>query len=70
MLSPHQLAQKSTKDQVKILNPEWHCFAGNTHDVLEQIGIIEEAGVLELMLQWFDLDDIAGAEAFADYVGV
>lgn len=70
MLSSRQLAQKSTKEQVKILNPEWHCFAGNAHDVLEQISIIEEAGVQELMLQWFDKDDIVGAEAFADYVGV
>ena len=33
--------------------------------VIEQIHAYEQAGVEELMLEWFDLDDIESAEAFA-----
>ena len=36
--------------------------------ILEQIQAYAAAGVEELMLQWFDLDDIDGLRAFAKSV--
>jgi F420-dependent oxidoreductase-like protein len=36
--------------------------------IIDQIPAYEEAGVQELMLQWFDLDDIGGLRAFAKKV--
>jgi hypothetical protein len=35
---------------------------------IEQIKVFEAAGVQELMLQWFDMDDIDGLRAFAESV--
>ncbi len=63
-----ELGEKSTAEQIKILNSEWHCFAGNADNILEQLRKYEGAGIEKLMLQWFDVDDIHGAEAFADQV--
>ena len=36
--------------------------------LLEQIKAYADAGVEELILQWFDLDDIDGLRAFAKSV--
>ncbi len=36
--------------------------------ILEQLPAYEDAGVQELMLQWFDLDDIDGLRSFAKKV--
>jgi F420-dependent oxidoreductase-like protein len=39
--------------------------AGNPVQVQEQLTALEEAGVQRVMLQWLDLDDLAGLEALA-----
>ena len=39
--------------------------AGNPVQVQEQLTALEEAGVQRVMLQWLDLDDLAGLEAVA-----
>jgi len=36
--------------------------------IIEQIQSYAGAGVEELMLQWFDMDDIDGLRAFAESV--
>lgn len=41
---------------------------GTGSEVVEQIGAFAEAGVERLMLQWLDLDDLDGLEAFATSV--
>lgn len=43
-------------------------LVGTPEMLIEQIKRDGEAGVQELMLQWFDLDDIAGLRAFAKAV--
>lgn len=43
-------------------------LVGNAEQVREQIALFAQAGVDELMLQWFDLDDMAGLHAFATNV--
>lgn len=39
--------------------------AGSPEQVREQLGRLEEAGLERIMLQWLDLDDMAGLEALA-----
>ncbi|MBI5032492.1 MAG: LLM class F420-dependent oxidoreductase [Chloroflexi bacterium] len=43
-------------------------IVGNAAQVVEQLGRLSEAGVERVMLQWLDLDDIAGLEALAKSV--
>ena len=43
-------------------------IVGPADMVAGQIRAYGEAGVEELMLQWFDLDDIDGLRAFAEQV--
>jgi alkanesulfonate monooxygenase SsuD/methylene tetrahydromethanopterin reductase-like flavin-dependent oxidoreductase (luciferase family) len=45
-----------------------NAIAGTPDAVLEQIQAYAEAGVAELMLQWFDMDDLDGIRAFAETV--
>ncbi len=39
--------------------------AGTPDDLVEQLNQLEKAGIYRVMLQWLDLDDIAGLEAIA-----
>ena len=41
---------------------------GPADEAIAQIRAYGEAGVEELMLQWFDLDDLDGLRAFAEQV--
>lgn len=43
-------------------------LVGNAEQIAGQIAIYAQAGVDELMLQWFDLDDFAGLRGFAESV--
>ncbi len=40
-------------------------IVGVGSEVVEQIGVLAEAGVERIMLQWLDLDDLDGLEALA-----
>jgi len=60
-----ELAPLSLEDALETLRTEWGAIAGPPEVVVEQIHAYEQAGVEELMLEWFDLDDIESAEAFA-----
>lgn len=60
-----ELASLPLEEILEILRTEWGAIAGPPEVVIEQIHAYEQAGVEELMLEWFDLDDIDGAEAFA-----
>jgi F420-dependent oxidoreductase-like protein len=42
--------------------------AGSPSQVREQLKVLEEAGLQRVMLQWLDLDDLAGLEALAKAV--
>jgi F420-dependent oxidoreductase-like protein len=42
--------------------------AGNPEQVKEQLQVLEAAGLQRVMLQWLDLDDLAGLEALAKAV--
>lgn len=43
-------------------------ITGTPAEIVEQLGRLSEVGVQRVMLQWLDLDDLAGLEAFASAV--
>jgi alkanesulfonate monooxygenase SsuD/methylene tetrahydromethanopterin reductase-like flavin-dependent oxidoreductase (luciferase family) len=50
------------------LRSQGNRIVGTADEVVAQIHAYGEAGVEELMLQWFELDDIDGLRAFAEQV--
>jgi F420-dependent oxidoreductase-like protein len=69
------------KDQNEVegkINRRWHgqrtsldlrqhgMIVGTAEEIVEQCQQVAEAGIQRVMLQWLDLDDIAGLEAMAD----
>jgi len=61
-------AGKSLQEVIDILAQQDHEIVGTADMVIEQIKTYEAAGVEELMLQWFGLDDIDGLRTFANSV--
>ncbi|TMD59776.1 MAG: TIGR03560 family F420-dependent LLM class oxidoreductase [Chloroflexi bacterium] len=61
-------ANKSLQEVIDILAARDHEIVGTADMVIEQIKAYKAAGVEELMLQWFDIDDIDGLRAFAKSV--
>jgi F420-dependent oxidoreductase-like protein len=59
------LASLPLEETLEALRTEWGAIAGSAEVAIEQIRAYEQAGVEELMLQWFPADDVGGAEAFA-----
>jgi F420-dependent oxidoreductase-like protein len=58
-------AAKSTAEIAASLRSERNAIVGTPDIVAEQIAAYAAAGVEELMLQWLEMDDIAGLRAFA-----
>jgi alkanesulfonate monooxygenase SsuD/methylene tetrahydromethanopterin reductase-like flavin-dependent oxidoreductase (luciferase family) len=67
-LTDPDYADKSLDEVQHILFTQKHEIVGTADMILEQIKAYAAAGVEELMLQWFDLDDIDGLRAFAKSV--
>lgn len=63
-----EFADLSLEDAVEKLASSGRALAGNAEQILAQIQAYAQAGVDELMLQWFDLDDLDGLRAFATSV--
>jgi alkanesulfonate monooxygenase SsuD/methylene tetrahydromethanopterin reductase-like flavin-dependent oxidoreductase (luciferase family) len=62
------LAGKPLDALVSYLRNERNAIAGTADAIAEQIAAYAAVGVEELMLQWFDLDDIDGLRTFAKQV--
>lgn len=60
-----ELAEKPFAEALATMVGEERAIVGTPEMVIEQIRRDGEAGVAELMLQWFDLEDIAGLRACA-----
>jgi len=58
------LARKRTVDELQARGT----VAGGPNQVREQLNVLEEAGLQRVMLQWLDLDDLAGLETLAKAV--
>src|SRR6266700_1775423 len=63
-----EVAGKSLEEAVDFMRDSWYSIVGTPDMVVQQIKAYADAGVEELMLQWFDLDDIDGLRAFATSV--
>ena len=61
-------AGKSLQEVIDSMATQDHEIVGTTDMVIEQIKTYEAAGAEELMLQWFDVDDIDGLRTFAKSV--
>ncbi|HVB20701.1 MAG TPA: TIGR03560 family F420-dependent LLM class oxidoreductase [Ktedonobacteraceae bacterium] len=62
------LMGKTLDEAIQYIATEQHNIVGTPDMCIEQIKAFEAAGVQELMLQWFDMDDIDGLRAFAESV--
>jgi alkanesulfonate monooxygenase SsuD/methylene tetrahydromethanopterin reductase-like flavin-dependent oxidoreductase (luciferase family) len=60
--------QGMTLDQMIESVREHNAIVGRPNEVTAQINAYAAAGAQELMLQWFDLDDIDGLRGFAEIV--
>jgi F420-dependent oxidoreductase-like protein len=65
---PPELADASPAEVIAFLRSQGNRIVGTADEVVAQIHAYGEAGVEELMLQWFELDDIDGLRAFAEQV--
>lgn len=63
-----EFAGKSLETAAEMLVASGRAIAGTPDMVIEQIKTYAQAGAEELMLQWFDTDDIDGLRAFAGSV--
>ncbi|HEX6776735.1 MAG TPA: LLM class F420-dependent oxidoreductase, partial [Ktedonobacterales bacterium] len=63
-----ELVDRQLIDVLESLHGAGRAIAGTPDMVIKQIRAYEDAGVQELMLQWFDMDDIDGLHAFAESV--
>ncbi|HJS28097.1 MAG TPA: LLM class flavin-dependent oxidoreductase [Anaerolineales bacterium] len=61
-------ADLSTEDLIASLRENPSTVLGLPEVVVEHLQLYEAAGVEEIMLQWFSMDDIEGLETLAEYV--
>ena len=66
--NPALATTTSVNDAIATLRASNSGIIGTPAHIIDQIQEYGEAGVEELMLQWFDLDDIEGLRAFATSV--
>jgi F420-dependent oxidoreductase-like protein len=62
------LANKPLQEVISTMRANSEAIVGTPEMIIEQIKTYGDAGVEELMLQWFDLDDIDGIHDFAETV--
>ena len=63
-----ELADKSLDAVIEHLSTTGSAIVGTPDQMVQQIQAYGNAGAEELMLQWFDLDDIEGLRSFAQSV--
>lgn len=65
--SDADLESKASAEQIASLK-ERGAVVGTPSEIVERLGILSEAGVAGVQLQWIDLDDITGLELIASEV--
>ena len=63
-----KVAKRSGGDRTVQEYRDLGLLVGTGEEIAEQLQVLEEAGLQRAMLQWLDLDDIAGLEALAVYL--
>ena len=62
------LADKPLEAVIETIQAQGRALVGTSEHIVRQIEAYASAGVDELMLQWFDMDDIKGLRNFAESV--
>ncbi|HEU0001411.1 MAG TPA: TIGR03560 family F420-dependent LLM class oxidoreductase [Ktedonobacteraceae bacterium] len=62
------LADKPLDTVIETIQTQGRALVGTPEHIIRQIAAYASAGVDELMLQWFDMDDIKGLRNFAESV--
>lgn len=63
-----ELAGKPLDEAIALIRAKSPALVGTPDEVAAQIRRYADAGVEEIMLQWFDFDDIDGLQAFAESI--
>jgi F420-dependent oxidoreductase-like protein len=63
-----ELANSSVDEAVEKIHASGAALAGTAEQIIEQIKAYKQVGVEEIMLQWFDFDEIERLRAFAKQV--
>ncbi len=63
-----ELANSSVESAIEKIRSSGSALVGNADDIIEQIQAYAQVGVEEIMLQWFDFDEIERLRAFAQQV--
>jgi F420-dependent oxidoreductase-like protein len=63
-----EFAHAAQADILRTLRNEWNALIGPPAEVVEQIKLLEAAGVQELMLHWVDTNNQEGLELLAEQV--
>lgn len=63
-----RLAEKSLDEKISFWRDERHVLVGNGEEIAGQIATLTDAGVQEIMTQWFQLEDIDGLRRYAEDV--
>ena len=62
------LADKPLEAVIETIQAQGRALVGTSEHIVRQIEAYASAGVDELMVQWFDMDDIKGLRSFAESV--
>ncbi len=68
-LKNHPMMQGESPSRAVQIAAEHGMVAGSAERVKEQLDALKSSGVQEVMLQWFQLDDLEGLKEFAELLG-
>ena len=63
-----QLANKSLEEAIDLIEARGYALIGTPQRIIQRIQFLASIGIDELMLQWFEMDDIDRLRAFAESV--
>jgi F420-dependent oxidoreductase-like protein len=63
-----EMADKSLEEVIETIEARGYALVGTPQRIIQRIQLLASLGVDELMLQWFDMDDLAHLRAFAESI--
>jgi alkanesulfonate monooxygenase SsuD/methylene tetrahydromethanopterin reductase-like flavin-dependent oxidoreductase (luciferase family) len=63
-----ELADKSLEQAIETIEARGYALVGTPERIIQRVQLLASLGVDELMLQWFDMDDIDNLRAFAESI--
>jgi alkanesulfonate monooxygenase SsuD/methylene tetrahydromethanopterin reductase-like flavin-dependent oxidoreductase (luciferase family) len=63
-----ELANKSLEEAIDMIEARGYALIGTPERIIQRIRFLTSMGIDELMLQWFEMDDIDRLRAFATHV--